>query len=263
MPSFVVQKPSFQSFFVEVMCRGLRIGTATAFAVKVAEHAPSCLITNRHVVTGRDAQTAECMDKHAALPDCLRVHFASKANLRQTMQREIPLFDDAGKPLWFETTSTKEPADVVAMCIPEASDAEVLPYAIVDFIVYRLQPTDAVHIVGFPFGERTLDAFAVWATGHVATQPSFDHGGRPVFLVDCRTRIGQSGSPVILYDRSRFTSRAAEGRIEVVSGETRLLGVYSGRINRESDLGVVWKAPLVEEVALKAWRSGRCEQAAA
>jgi len=257
MPVSGVQTPSFQSFFVEVLFRGRRLSTATAFSFALSEHAgaPACLITNRHVVTGRHAQTGECLDKkYAAVPDALRLHIVQRSNLRKTVPLEIPLLDAEGTPLWFETTSTLEPADVVALHLPQVADAWVQPHVAHENIEFRIQPTELVHIVGFPFGERTIDSFAIWATGHIATQPAFDHGDRPVFLVDARTRTGQSGSAVILYDGRVNTSRAAGHMIEVIPGSTRLLGVYSGRVNEESDLGMVWKTRAIVEVALKVWR---------
>ena len=224
----------------------------------MSDRGPACLITNRHVVTGTDAFTGECLDKkYAALPDSLRVHVVQASNLRKTLPLEVPLFDEDGRHLWFETHSTTEPADVVALRVPDIAGALLQPHIVLENIEFRLQPTDVVHIVGFPFGERTIDSFAVWATGHIATQPAFDHGDRPVFLVDSRTREGQSGSPVILYDGRGHNSRAAGGFIEVIAGSTKLLGVYSGRINKDSDLGMVWKTRTIVEVALKAWRSSQ------
>ena len=60
-------------------------------------------------------------------------------------------------------------------------------------------------------------------------------------LVDCRTRPGQSGSPVIAY-RSGGAVRKVDGNTAIYTGPTwRLLGLYSGRINEQSDIGIVWK----------------------
>ena len=91
----------------------------------------------------------------------------------------------------------------------------------------------------------------MWSTGFVASEPDIDHGGRPIFLIDCRTREGQSGSPVII-------SRSSEGYLSYEDGSTvgefipQLLGVYSGRINPESDLGIVWKARAVVDLLIYA-----------
>ena len=72
-----------------------------------------------------------------------------------------------------------------------------------------------------------------------------------MFLIDCRTRKGQSGSPVIRY-RNGGGYVAHDNDIEVVSPLSQFLGVYSGRINEDSDLGTVWKSHLVSELLVYA-----------
>jgi hypothetical protein len=68
-----------------------------------------------------------------------------------------------------------------------------------------------------------------------------------VFLIDCRTRKGQSGSPVIRY-RNGGGIIPHDNGAEVVSPVSKLLGLYSGRINSDSDLGVVWKTWAIAEL---------------
>jgi hypothetical protein len=88
----------------------------------------------------------------------------------------------------------------------------------------------------------------VWATGFVASEPDIDFGNLPVFLIDCRSRQGQSGSAVIAYgDGGMFAME--DGSTAVMPGEViRLLGIYSGRINEQSDLGIVWKVSALQEL---------------
>ena len=41
----------------------------------------------------------------------------------------------------------------------------------------------------------------------------------------------------------------ATGRVVMFTGlATCLLGIYSGRINKESDLGIVWKTSAIKEL---------------
>jgi hypothetical protein len=88
----------------------------------------------------------------------------------------------------------------------------------------------------------------VWATGFVASELGIDFNNLPRFLIDCRARHGQSGSAVIAH-RSGGANAMQDGSTQVFAGTmTRFLGVYSGRINEQSDLGVVWKAGAVAEV---------------
>jgi len=70
-----------------------------------------------------------------------------------------------------------------------------------------------------------------------------------VFLIDCRSRKGQSGSPVIAYRNGVWTAYD-DNTSGVPNGpQFRFLGVYSGRIHSESDLGMVWKPRAIAETA--------------
>jgi hypothetical protein len=71
----------------------------------------------------------------------------------------------------------------------------------------------------------------------------------PVFLIDCRTRPGQSGSAVIAYRPSGYRRYENDRVVSHFTGKAwEFLGVYSGRVNSESDLGKVWHVSAVEEV---------------
>jgi len=68
-----------------------------------------------------------------------------------------------------------------------------------------------------------------------------------VMYVDCRGRPGQSGSPVIAY-RSGGGIPFADGSTSFGGSATYPLGIYSGRINDQSDIGMVWKMSAVREI---------------
>jgi hypothetical protein len=128
-------------------------------------------------------------------------------------------------------------------------DVEVIPHdpwaTAVNVAVVVARP---LSIVGFPFGMTGGGAFGVWIQGTVATEPELDYGGLPRFLIDSRTRPGQSGSPVLFYAHGG-TVAMADGSTAVFGGPVeQFLGVYSGRINAESDLGFVWKPEAVRTI---------------
>jgi len=87
----------------------------------------------------------------------------------------------------------------------------------------------------------------VWVQGTIATEPSLDYWDLPLLLVDSRTRPGQSESPVILYRTDGYITEDGN-TINNHIPAMRLIGVYSGRINEQSDLGLVWKLGAVEEI---------------
>ena len=73
-------------------------------------------------------------------------------------------------------------------------------------------------------------------------------------LIDCRTREGASGSPVFAYRSSGWVNaesmETGERKSVLISGKPvwRFLGVYSGRLRGDSDVGMVWKAQAVREL---------------
>lgn len=113
----------------------------------------------------------------------------------------------------------------------------------------HLTVSDDVSIVGYPLGITGGEGLPVWSRGTIATELDFDHDGLPMFLIDSRTRPGQSGAPVMWY--SSHGMIPVEGGWQLNDGTApplTLLGIYSGRINDQSDLGMVFTLAAVGEV---------------
>jgi hypothetical protein len=109
-------------------------------------------------------------------------------------------------------------------------------------------PADPVSVIGFPFGMTAGGKLPIWATGSLATEPIISFQDLPLSLVDCRTRPGQSGSPVIAY-RNRGLTPTIDGGVTDFGYPTwQFLGLYSGRINEQSDLGMLWKAQALAQL---------------
>ena len=109
-------------------------------------------------------------------------------------------------------------------------------------------PAETVSVIGFPFGITAGGNLPVWATGFIASEPVVDYDDLPIQLIDCRSRQGQSGSPVLAY-RSGGMIAMADGSSAAFDGPvSKLIGIYSGRINAESDIGIVWKTSAILEL---------------
>jgi hypothetical protein len=91
-------------------------------------------------------------------------------------------------------------------------------------------------------------SLAIWATGFMATEPEIDYNNQPTFLIDCSARPGQSGSAVIAHRNGGMVAIEGGGTAAFSGAVTRFLGIYSGRINEQSDLGIVWKASSIKEL---------------
>lgn len=238
--------PSVQSLLIEMQFNGQGLSTGTAFVVTTPK-GPH-LLTNRHNVTGRHQDTNDPISKTGGVPNQLVVVHNQKGKLGNWVLRVEPLFVGS-KPRWIEHPMLGPKADFVALALTALDDVELYPYDVAntgpDIL---LGPADTVSVIGFPFGIAAGGAFAVWATGFLASEPAVDFNALPIQLIDCRSRQGQSGSPVLSY-RNTGTVAMANGNTSIFTGPvSKFIGIYSGRINSESDLGMVWKASALNEL---------------
>ena len=152
-------------------------------------------------------------------------------------------------PRWIEHPTLGAKADFVALKLTQLDDVDLHPYDPSNpGPKIHVGPADSVSVIGFPFGQTAGGAFGVWATGFLASEPIVEFAKLPIQLIDCRTRPGQSGSPVIAY-RAGGAVAMDDGSSAMFAGPVdRFIGVYSGRINNESDLGIVWKASAIAEL---------------
>lgn len=252
-----IAEPSVQSLFVVAMCNGLELGSGTGFVVQ-HENQPY-LITNYHVAAGRSPVDGQPRHESGAVPDTLRVVQLMPAKpdrLEWQPRDERALEVETERALWLQHPVHGRRVDVVALPLHNVQGVELHPYDLTGSApALKIGPSEGVNIVGFPFGVTGGGAFAIWTRGFIASEPDVDLDDLPSFLIDARTRPGQSGSPVIAYS-SGGGSAMADGSTAWYAGPvTNLLGVYSGRINEQSDLGVVWKVQAVRDI-LSAQRVG-------
>lgn len=251
---YAVEIPTLKSLFLEVRRGELVISTGTAILLAADQESPCILVTNRHIVTGRHQESGECLHRLGALPDNLCVYFhENTGRLGDWKKIPLPLFKSDGTPWWIEHPELGAAADIVALEVRWGSDVAKFPYYLkgdLDRVHMAINPAEPVSVIGFPFGLPSKEKFPIWATGFLAQELSLITPKDPVFLIDCRTRQGQSGSAVIAYRPAgyRFTKddRVASSLTPNVKWE--FLGIYSGRVNSESDLGKVWHVSAVENL---------------
>jgi len=206
------------------------------------------LITNWHVVTGRDPNTEEPLsDIGVADPDTIRIWHHDAKRLGSWYQIAEPLIDlTKGIKLWKGHPLGKQ-IDVIALALKPNDDIRVYnldtSLAQTDLV---LAPSEPVSIVGFPFGIAAAGKFPIWKTGHIASDIDLDYDGKPVFLVDATTRPGMSGSPVFARRIGGYRSSTAMWNLG--GSAVRFLGVYSGRIREQADVGMVWKPSVIDDI---------------
>jgi hypothetical protein len=166
---------------------------------------------------------------------------------------KLPLYRENGEPYWIEHPRLGEKADIVALNLTWGGDIAKYPYYLetdLDNVNLVISPAENVSVIGFPFGLSSHGKLPIWATGFMAQELSLVTPDNPVFLIDCRTRQGQSGAPVIAFRPSGYRHLKDGKVLSTLSANKawEFLGVYSGRVNAESDLGRVWHVSAIREL---------------
>jgi len=240
-----ILEQSVKSLFLKAQFKGNCLASGTGFLAK--SPIGHVLITNRHIVTGRNNDTDELLSLTGGFPTELVISHNKKNVLGEWVTCTEPLYNQNNQPLWHEHPTLGSKADVVALPLTYTNEVELRTYNLDEgsSIPYP-KPSDRVSVVGFPFGRSTGGGMAIWVTGFVASEQELPE---PKFLIDSRTRPGQSGSPVIAQHNNGCTYIADDGTTKMIMGTiTQFIGIYSGRINRESDIGIVWKASILKEL---------------
>lgn len=215
------------------------------------------LVTNGHIVTGRHRTTDRYLGL-PALPHYLKATFPTagvplgEEQLAPigTRTANLSLYDDDDRALWLVHPQFGRKFDVIALPLKDLDESEstqprmaLSPYSIAHSLpVSDFEPTRDVSVVGFPFGLSAGARSAIWVRGSVASEPWAGFEGDPCFLIDARTREGQSGSPCIVPWPS------GESTANTEAFPWRLVGVYSGRTDSASDLGRVRPVSVVSTI---------------
>lgn len=255
-----IEIETIKSLFLRMSFNGELLSTGTGF-LALAPRGP-VLVTNRHNLTGRRQGTNEPMAKHGGVPNevVVSLPFHPKEGVLTWVDCRYPLYDSDENRLWFEHPAHGSDYDFVALPLVIPSDLPVYAHNLsASSNPILLRTSETVSIVGFPFSLTSAGAatgpeavgrvgyFGIWSSGFVASEQSVDYGGRPIFLVDCRGRPGQSGSPVLAVRSGMVTHQ--DGRTANYFGRfTEFVGIYSGRVNEQSDLGFVWKRSAIQEL---------------
>lgn len=228
------------------------------------------LATNYHVVTGNEPMSA-------ARPQGDRLQFyfhASRSDPSNYFPVNIPLYTKTGEPIWVQNQQFPE-ADVVLVPIVSTlydgrGQLTVFSNAHTE-VDMKVRPSSQAVLLGYPYGFfDTRNFLPVWKSGHLATEPTVDFQGQPVFLVDVSAFPGMSGAPVVGVSNGVYESERSAGAM--MSGvQRKLLGIFSAMrmvkpqpstdasgtpiataVPSPGDslqLGYVWKAQIITDIA--------------
>jgi hypothetical protein len=214
------------------------------------------LVTNWHVVAGRNPNTLSCTHKMGAIPDSLKLEIDDQEG--KSVNYHFPLYDN-DQPIWYIHPDFGKSIDIAALevtgLIPKNTACiNMLPQSVMDTHIGT-----QLFVLGFPFDPRmSLSGhFPIWKAATVASEPDFSPDISRFMLVDTASRKGMSGAPVIQRARAMFAEMADRlgGSMLPASSSypvTKIVGIYSGRLHTQSEmdvqLGIVWPTSLVAEM---------------
>jgi hypothetical protein len=233
----------------------LVIGNATGFIYRKGDI--NYLITNWHVVTGRDPRTGNCLLETLAVPDMIATSFRDPGMISPFHEERFRLYSDEQmlEPIWYEHPVHRGNVDVVAIPLRKELDDryQLYPINALQFDAsFKEWVADEAFVIGYPFSKPPRLVLPIWKRASIASEPDLDIDYLPKMLIDTATRSGLSGSPVVM---QRIGLHGMEGGVmkgsEIIGRIRNFIGVYSGRIGDnefKAQLGIVWKARVIDEI---------------
>ncbi len=234
----------------------LHLGFATGFFLKREDR--WFLVSNWHVFSGRSPNSGQPARADGAVPNlCGFVTISFQDDKLHHKPYAFQLGDQLnGTPTWFEHPILGQKVDVGVLPL-----ADVVPGLAKDLLspdghdeTMWVDLGAELFLPGYPLGLTAPGAMAIWKRASLATSTEFGEGINRFVLVDTASREGMSGSPCLaLANWQYYSLDRTTGKMSVKQRPLshRLLGVYSGRLNAQDDLGaqlgVVWRENLVFE----------------
>lgn len=269
-----VNDTSLSTAMVIAMCDDQEAARSTGFVW--SHNGANYLVTNWHCLTGVNPFNGRYLSKRfAARPNIVHVALTSTA-AECKLGFVVPLFDSQGDPTWLVHPKAGEQVDIAAIELPfeterPAAEPLLAGKPMNEFAWPRFQPFvgDELFVVGYP---RNLHMYGlpIWKRATFATEPNLfgDFKGRRQVWIDCASREGMSGSPVVQVRRShamRLRGSSDDDRYDDLLSGYSFYGIYSGRlIDPEEDpriddqlaaqIGIVWPKTLIEEVVVNGVR---------
>lgn len=213
------------------------IGHGTGFIKYVAGR--YFLVTARHVLSGRDPFSSKLLSREGYLPRRFRIHptveYPSGSNF-WTRSETIIESSDEEQPIWvgdpdFETLRTD--IAVWPLSLPPGMTLRHVGDTTSREASMMVHPGLECMVIGFPLGSGSRMQQPVWRRGVMASEPMIPWDNKPIFLLDCTTSPGFSGSPVFRHHVGPLPLYQNDGSITMdplAVITTSLIGVYGGRL---------------------------------
>ena len=234
---------------IKMLFRETPLGDGTCFFYK--KNGKCYLVTNWHVLSGRDVITGQPRKSSGAVPDSISISFHVVRPIGAVLENYLLNLNSAnGEAIWLQHSIHGQDVDIAVLELTIPSGLCVYPINEMDTANIRAEVGINLYILGYPVRQFT-GIFPVWKRGTLATEFIFPIEGKSCFLIDTATQEGMSGSPVILRENNYIDDISNQGKISMPAGK-KFIGIYSGRYNSNdqqlAQLGIVWKKELIDEI---------------
>ena len=180
--SDVVDQCSLYSVFIEAIVfdkttidKTLVLSKATASIY--FQNGRYYLVTNWHVLSGRNPITFKVLDKNCALPEAIRVYFPKDGKIGCSKKIDFPLKNEEDRFNWLEH-SRKNEIDVALLPLNiESTFGVSLVNEINESRGINVFPEyfyvgQEVFVLGFPLGVKGGGGFPIWKKATIASEPN-------------------------------------------------------------------------------------------
>ena len=259
----VIDQCSLFSVYMETTiinhCTGGEITLSNATGSLYQQNGQSFLVTNWHVLSGRNAETGAPLDSTGALPEKVTVFFPQDGAIGASIKESYCLKDRQGEYAWLQHSRGRD-IDIALLPIDLPKGISTVPINSINEArgIKEFPPNiyvgQEVFVLGFPLGIRNAGELPIWKKASIASEPMVPVGGNEFkILIDTATREGMSGSPVIIAGSPDAHVQFDQSTQTVAFRPYKLfVGIYSGRICGKDELaaqlGIVWKENAIREI---------------
>lgn len=220
------------------------------------------LVSNWHVLSGRNTYTGQPIHQDGAIPKFLLLHVPKPwPHIHidpTTTEFKLDLVREHGEPLWSQHEMGQK-YDLACVELPkdcEIPENSTLPHTLNNKDIIQI-PGIEVFIMGFPEGLVKQGGYPIWKRASIASHPEILSDNLPITLVDTAARPGMSGAPafIVQYNGQLVTD---EKGIHTDFGAKpyKFAGIFSGRYGAEKEnrdelsaqLGRLWWEHIVEQM---------------
>lgn len=228
------------------------------------------LITNWHVISGRNPFTGKILSSHGFVP----AHFCFYGlelevtnGIVHIVRRRYQISGDENLPALLSSPPfvNGSPVDVWAFPLQQGTvikkDPSRTGFVGADFVssFVNEQSTSPIEtaagddcfVLGYPLQNSAGGRFPIWKRGSIASETPIGVDNKPIFLVDAAVTQSMSGSPVIRKVTTLVAKVQQTGHLREMQAFD-FVGIYAGRLESSSlaatNIGYAWFQSVIPQV---------------